>query len=102
LRAGVPLPAEKVALLDLLRVLLKTCAARHKVAPRLIADGDDLERMAVEDAPDVPAMRGWRYDLFGVHAKELKDGKLALRVESGEVALLQLPGEGSRKARAAS
>jgi len=102
LRTGVPLPAEKLALLDLLRVLLKTCAARHKVAPRLIADGDDLERMAVEDAPDVPAMRGWRYDLFGVHAKELKEGKLALRVEGREVALLQLPSEGSRKARAAS
>ena len=102
LRTGVPLPAEKLALLDLLRVLLKTCAARHKVAPRLIADGDDLERMAVEDAPDVPAMRGWRYDLFGVHAKELKEGKLALRVEGREVALLQLPSDGSRKARAAS
>ncbi|MBO0741925.1 MAG: ribonuclease D [Hyphomicrobiaceae bacterium] len=102
LRTGVPLPAEKLALLDLLRVLLKTCAARHKVAPRLIADGDDLERMAVEDAPDVPAMRGWRYDLFGIHANELKEGKLALRVEGGEVALVQLPSEGSRKARAAS
>src|SRR5262252_4216560 len=101
LRAGVPLPAEKLALLDLLRVLLKTCAARHKVAPRLIADGDDLERLAVEEAPDVPAMRGWRYDLFGIHAKELKEGKLALRVEGGEVALLQLPSEGSRRARAA-
>jgi ribonuclease D len=90
LRAGVPLPAEKLALLDLLRVLLKTCAARHKVAPRLIADGDDLERIAVEDAPDVPAMKGWRYDLFGVYARELKQGKLALRVDCGEVVLLNL------------
>ena len=95
------MPAEKLALLDLLRVLLKACAARHKVAPRLIADGDDLERLAVEAAPDVPAMRGWRYDLFGIHAKELKEGKLALRVEGGEVALLQLPSEASRRARAA-
>ena len=55
-----------MAIVDLLRVLLKGCAARHKVAPRLIADGDDLERLAVEDAPDVAAlMKGWRYDLFG-------------------------------------
>ena len=65
LRSGVPLPAEKVALVDMLRVLLKSCAARNKVAPRLIADGDDLERLAVEAQPDVPAMRGWRFDLFG-------------------------------------
>ncbi|MFM9735661.1 ribonuclease D, partial [Streptomyces niveiscabiei] len=65
LRSGVPLPADKVALVDLLRVLLKACAARNKVAPRLIADGDDLERLATEAQPDVPAMRGWRFDLFG-------------------------------------
>jgi ribonuclease D len=100
LRAGVPLPAEKLALLDLLRVLLKTCAARHKVAPRLIADGDDLERIAVEEAPDVPAMKGWRYDLFGVFAEQLKQGRLALRVDCGEVALLTLGAtEGALKAR---
>lgn len=86
LRSGVPLPAEKVALVDLLRVLLKSCAARNKVAPRLVADGDDLERLAVEDNPDIPAMRGWRYELFGAQVAQLKRGELALRVENGEVA----------------
>ena len=84
-RSGVPLPADKVALVDLLRVLLKACAARHKVAPRLIADGDELEQIAVEREPDVPAMKGWRYDLFGVHAEQLKRGGLALSVGRGEV-----------------
>ena len=90
LRTGLPLPADKVALVDLLRVLLKACAARHKVAPRLIADGDDLERIAVEEAPDVPAMRGWRYDMFGVHARRLKRGTLALKADRGQVALVEL------------
>src|SRR5262249_34308377 len=102
LRAGVPLPAEKLALLDLLRVLLKTCAARHKVAPRVIADGDELERLAVEEAPDVPALKGWRYDLFGRYAKELKQGTLALRVDGGAVVLIELGAtEGARKVRVA-
>ena len=81
LRTGMPLPAEKLALVDLLRVLLKACAARHKVAPRLIADGDDLERIAVEDAPDVAAMKGWRYELFGAYAERLKRGELALKAD---------------------
>jgi ribonuclease D len=90
LRTGTPLPAEKVALLDLLRVLLKACAAKHKVAPRLIADGDELERIAVETEPDVPAMKGWRYDMFGKLAGELKRGELALKVEGGEVATVPL------------
>lgn len=91
IRSGVPLPAEKVALVDLLRVLLKSCAARNKVAPRLIADGDDLERLAVEDAPDVPAMRGWRYELFGAQVEQLKRGQLALRIERGEVVAVPVP-----------
>ena len=90
LRMGLPLPAEKVALVDLLRVLLKACAARHKVAPSLIADGEDLERIAVEDAPDVPAMKGWRHERFGALAERLKRGELALKVEQGEVALVPL------------
>ncbi len=91
LRSGTPLPAEKVALVDLLRVLLKACAARNKVAPRLIADGDDLERIAVEDRPDVAAMKGWRYDLFGALAERLKRGELALKADKGEVVPLELP-----------
>lgn len=85
MHSGNPLPAEKVATVDLLRVLLKGCAARHRVAPRLIADGDDLERLAVEDEPDIPALRGWRYDLFGEQALKLKRGELALKLDRGEV-----------------
>jgi ribonuclease D len=103
LRTGLPLPAEKVALVDLLRVLLKACAARHKVAPRLIADGDDLERIAVEEAPDVPALKGWRYDMFGVFAQQLKRGELALKAHRGEVALVPLaPAEGIAQVHSAA
>ncbi|HEU0160400.1 MAG TPA: ribonuclease D [Hyphomicrobiaceae bacterium] len=91
LRAGQPLAADKVALLELLRVLLKGCAAREKVAPRLIADGDDLERIAIEEHPDVAAMKGWRYEMFGRQAELLKRGALALTVAAGEVVTVQLP-----------
>ena len=91
LRTGQPLAADKVALLELLRVLLKGCAAREKVAPRLIADGDDLERIAVEEHPDVAAMKGWRYEMFGRQAELLKRGGLALKVEGGEVVTVELP-----------
>ena len=68
-----------------MRVLLKACAARSKVAPRLIADAEHLERMAVEEEPDVPALKGWRYELFGAEAQRLKRGEVALRVAGGEV-----------------
>ena len=92
-----------MAIVDLLRVLLKSCAARNKVAPRLIADGDDLERLAVEDAPDVAAMKGWRYELFGIEAEKLKRGELALKIDRGEVVSVEIDAAGaedSSKARA--
>jgi ribonuclease D len=85
LREGAGLPAEKAATVELLRVLLKACAARSKVAPRLIADAEHLERLAAEDDPDIPALKGWRYELFGAEAQRLKRGELALRIENGEV-----------------
>ena len=88
---GTPLPPDKVALVDLLRVLLKGCAARNRVAPRLIADSEDLERIAVDREPDVPALKGWRRELFGEDALRLKRGELALSVRGGEVVPVALP-----------
>lgn len=85
LREGAALPAEKTATVELLRVLLKACAARSKVAPRLIADADHLERLAMEEEPDIPALKGWRYELFGAEAQRLKRGEVALQVKNGEV-----------------
>jgi ribonuclease D len=84
-REASGLPANKAAIVELLRVLLKACAARNKVAPRMIADTDDLERIAMEENPDVPALRGWRRDLFGREAQQLMRGELALAMDNGEV-----------------
>ena len=85
---GTQLSAEATATLELLKVLLKASAAKHKVAPRLIADASDLERMAGEAEPDVPAMKGWRRQLFGEDAVRLKRGELALTLMKGEVVLV--------------
>jgi len=82
---GQPLTAEATATLELLKVLLKASAARHRVAPRLIADSGDLEAIAVHAEPDVPAMKGWRRQLFGDDALRLKRGELALTLAKGEV-----------------
>ncbi|MGA7034304.1 MAG: ribonuclease D, partial [Pseudolabrys sp.] len=34
---------------------------------------------------DVPALKGWRRDLFGEKALALKQGRLALAVDNGRV-----------------
>jgi ribonuclease D len=88
LHSGTPNQGDAGATIDLLRVLLKAAAQRHGVAPRLIADSDDLERIALENEPDVPAMSGWRRELFGENALRLKRGELALMMSDGEVTVL--------------
>lgn len=88
---GQQLSAEATALTDLLRVLLKASAARHRVAPRLIASTDDLERIALEPEPDVPALKGWRRRLFGEDALRLKRGEIALSLVRGEVVAMPAP-----------
>jgi ribonuclease D len=88
LHSGSANAGDAGATIDLLRVLLKAAAQRHGVAPRLIADSDDLERIALENEPNVPAMTGWRRELFGENALRLKRGELALVMSDGEVTVL--------------
>jgi len=78
-------------LVDLLRVLLKFQCEEHHVAQRLVATTADLEAIAAFDAPDVPALRGWRLEVFGRAALTLKQGKLGLAVDKGQVVLVPMP-----------
>lgn len=73
------------AVLDLLKVLLKATADAERVAPKIIASGDDLEAIASDDEAEVPALKGWRRELFGEKALALKNGSLALRIVRGRV-----------------
>ncbi len=90
LERGTASPAEAQAVLELLKVLLKASAAEHGVAPKMIATTDDLERLAVEDEPDVLALTGWRRELFGKRALDLKNGKLALKVHKGAITAVEV------------
>ena len=76
------------ALIDLLKVLLKHVTEEFEVAPRLIASMDDLEKLALNDNADIPALSGWRYQIFGQIALELKKGRLAIYVTNGKTKLL--------------
>jgi len=84
-KSGKGLSASEAALVDLLKVLLKATSARHQVAAKMIADTSDLERIASEAKPNVPALKGWRKDIFGDLALALKAGRVALSVQGGEV-----------------
>ncbi|MCT8973240.1 ribonuclease D [Microbaculum marinisediminis] len=66
---------------DLLKVLLKGVAAQNKVAARLVATSDDIEAIAADDEADVPALKGWRREIFGESALALKRGELSVAVD---------------------
>jgi ribonuclease D len=77
-------PAQNgAATVELLKVLLRMTAESHGVAAKVIATVDELDRIAADDEADVPAMKGWRRELFGDKAIALKHGKLALAVDKG-------------------
>jgi ribonuclease D len=77
------------ATVELLKVLLRMTAERHGVAAKVIATVDDLDRIAADDEADVPAMKGWRRELFGEKALALKHGRLALAIDKGKVVTVE-------------
>lgn len=67
---------------ELLKVLLKMKCEAHDVAQKLVASSADLERIAADDEADVPALHGWRRQVFGEDALALKHGQLALTIRN--------------------
>jgi ribonuclease D len=78
------------ALSELLKVLLRHVADEADVAPRLIANAADLEKLARDKEPDIAALQGWRRELFGDKAQKLKAGKLALSATPRGVKVIEL------------
>ena len=77
------------AIVELLKVLLRMTSERHAVASKVIATVDDLEQIASSDDADVPALKGWRREMFGEMAIALKHGRLALAVERHRVVAVE-------------
>ena len=75
------------ALADLLRVLLKAKSEETGVAAKLIASSSDLDRIAAGKR-DVPALSGWRQEVFGHDALRLAKGELALTAAGAAVRLV--------------
>ena len=78
------------ATVDLLKTLLRLKAEEAGVAHRLIASAEDIERLAAGDDDSVPALHGWRGEVFGKDAIALRKGELALALENGEAVVVEL------------
>ena len=84
-------PEGAAAASELLKVLLKLTTEKHGVAPKVIANSDDLERIAAEgEKAQVGALSGWRRELFGEKALKLLRGEMALRFVDRKVEVVEL------------
>lgn len=76
---------------EMLKVLLKLIAEKQGVAAKIIANSEDLERIAAEGAKaDVGALKGWRRELFGETALKLINGEVALRFVDRKIEAVEL------------
>jgi ribonuclease D len=78
-------PADMTPVLEMLKMLLRIQCAEHDVAAKLVASSGDLEALAMDDNADIPALKGWRFDVFGREALGLKHGRVALSLKNGKI-----------------
>jgi ribonuclease D len=75
---------------ELLKVLLKIVAEQQGVAPKVLASSDDVEKIAASgENADVPAMHGWRREVFGERALALVRGEIALKFEKRKITVFE-------------
>jgi ribonuclease D len=82
-------PKASPALVSLLKVLLAAKCEQFNVAPKLVANSEDIDRLATDPAPDIACLTGWRADVFGTDAMALKSGALALGVDGKRIKLIR-------------
>ena len=85
------LPRGIEPIVELLKVLLKLTCEEHDVAQRLVATTADLERIAADDQAAVSALQGWRREVFGDAALQLKRGEIGLAIRGRKIIRLPSP-----------
>ena len=73
----------------MLRVLLKAKTEEFGVASKLIASAADLDAISAGER-DVPALKGWRNEVFGRDAMRLCQGKVALAAKGKSIVAVDL------------
>ena len=72
------------AVIDILKIILLSCAEKYNISPLLIANKEDIKQIA-QGEKNVKALKGWRYEIFGSSALKLIEGSLTITVKEGAV-----------------
>lgn len=83
-------PEGSSAAAELLKVLLRLVAEEEGVATKVLASSDEIDRIAADgENADVPALQGWRRQVFGERALKLVRGELALKFEKRRIVAVE-------------
>jgi ribonuclease D len=80
---GDEMSSSQEAAAEVLKLALKIVSEQAGVAPKLLASSADIDAIAISDDANVPAMHGWRRQVFGDLAIALKNGKATIGLENG-------------------
>ena len=83
-------PKASPALVSLLKVLLAAAAEKNNVAARLVASGDEIEALALDETAPNPVLEGWRREMFGETALRLIRGQIALSTQGKRIKIIEL------------
>ncbi len=82
----IPLSRQAGPILEMLKMLLKINCSEANVATKLVANNSDLEDLCAENpSDDINLLRGWRYEIFGKDAVEMKNGNLMIGLKNNKI-----------------
>ncbi len=71
---------------EMLKTLLRLRTEYEDIAPRLVASAREIEKIAAfGEKADVPALSGWRREVFGEDALKMLRGEIALKLNGRKV-----------------
>ena len=74
---------------EVLKLALKVACESEGIAPKLLASASEIDAIAVDDKADVPLLHGWRREVFGNLALDIKHGKAFIGMENGRAKLFR-------------
>jgi ribonuclease D len=74
---------------EVLKLAMKVACENEGIAPKLLASASEIDAIAVDDQADVPLLHGWRREVFGNIALDIKHGKACIGMENGRAVLMR-------------
>jgi ribonuclease D len=71
----------------LLGALVRSRSGFHRVAPEVLTNAEELERLAAGEREGIGVLAGWRLELVGKELLSLLDGRVAIVVRNGKLAV---------------